>query len=312
MTEHSPDQDGVLDEQRYTNLTALDRSITGIGLRPRWSIYVFTGLTVAIAWLWLVFLAAGVSQAVGPDAVGPGMVFWRELLAKFDVSPADDSLLSFILKICAPVSPGGLTLGVFLSTFLMWTAMSLAMMLPSAGAMIRTYADIADVAHDKGEKVVPLGILVAGYLSVWTGFALAMSLFQLLLIGAGLAGDPVFPLQGLVAGSILLLAGAYQFSGLKDACLRKCRNPFSILFARWSQSYADIFKLGADQGVFCLGCCWALMLVMLVVGTMNLAWMAFFTLFAILEKSGKGQVTSYFSGGILLVWGGLLIAITII
>ncbi len=312
MTEHSPDQGDVDDGQRYSNLTSFDRGIAEIGLRPRWSIYVLTGLTVAIAWLWLVFLAAGVSQVVGSDAVGPGMVFWRELLTRFDVSPANDGLLAFILKICAPVSPGGLTPGVFVSTFLMWTAMSLAMMLPSAGAMIRTYADIADVAHQKDEKVVPLGILVAGYLSVWIGFAFAMSLFQLLLIGAGLATDPVFPLQGLVAGGILLLAGAYQFSGLKDACLRKCRNPFSILFGRWSQSYSEIFKLGAEQGVFCLGCCWALMLVMLVVGTMNLAWMAFFTLFAILEKSSKGRVTSYLSGGILLVWGGLLITITFI
>ncbi|MEP1206434.1 MAG: DUF2182 domain-containing protein [Rhizobiaceae bacterium] len=311
MTEHSPEQEAADDAGRYGHLATLDRGIAEIGLRPRWSVYALTGFAVVIAWIWLIFLAAGASQVVGTDAVGPGMEFWRGLLSRLNVDPADDGLLAFILKICAPVAPGGFTFGVFVSTFFMWTAMSLAMMLPSAGAMIRTYADIADVAAQKGEEVVPLAVLVLGYLSVWAGFALAMSLFQLVLIGAGLAADPVFPLQGVLAGSILIVAGAYQFSGLKDACLQKCRNPFSILFGRWSQSPAKIFKLGAEQGTYCLGCCWALMLVMLVVGTMNLAWMAFFTLFAILEKSGKGQVTSYLSGGILLLWGGILIIIAL-
>jgi len=312
VTEHSPEQNDIAEQQRYSHLASIDRGLAEVGLRPRWSVYALTGVAVAIAWIWLVFLTAGVSQTVGPQAVGPGMEFWRGLLSRLDVDPTDDGLLKFILKICAPVSPGGFTIGVFISTFLMWTAMSLAMMLPSAGAMIRTYADIADVAAQKSEEVVPLTVLVLGYLSVWAAFALVMSLFQLLLIGAGLAADPVFPLQGAVAGCILLLAGAYQFSELKDACLQKCRNPFSILFGRWTQSYAGIFRLGAEQGTYCLGCCWALMLVMLVVGTMNLAWMAFFTLFAILEKSGKGRVTSYFSGGILLVWGGILIIVSLV
>lgn len=312
MTEHGPEQSDLEELQRYNNLASIDRGLAEVGLRPRWSVYVLTGLAVVVAWIWLVFLTAGVSQAVGSQSVGPGMEFWRGLLSKLDVTPVDDGIVAFILKICVPVSPGGFTLGVFASTFLMWLAMSLAMMLPSAGAMIRTYADIADVAAQKGEQVVPLTVLVLGYLSVWAAFAVAMSLFQLLLIQAGLAADPVFPVQGALAGVILLLAGAYQFSGLKDACLQKCRNPFSILFGRWTQSKTGIFKLGIEQGTYCLGCCWALMLVMLVVGTMNLAWMAFFTLFAILEKSGKGQVTSYFSGGILLVWGGALIVIALL
>ena len=311
MTEHGPEQGDFGQAHRYAHLAPVDRGLAEVGLRPRWSVYLLTGFAVLIAWSWLVFLTAGVSQSVGAQAVGPGMEFWRGILSKLEVSPSDDSLLAFILKICAPVSPQGFTIGVFISTFLMWTAMSLAMMLPSAGAMIRTYADIADVAAQKGEEVVPLTVLVVGYLSVWAAFALVMSFFQLLLIGAGLAADPVFPLQGTVAGLILILAGAYQFSGLKDACLQKCRNPFSILFGRWTQSYAGVFRLGVEQGAFCLGCCWALMLVMLVVGTMNLAWMAFFTLFAIFEKSGKGRVTSYLSGGILLLWGGILVVVSL-
>lgn len=296
---------------RFAHLPGLDRGLAEIGLRPRWSIYVCTAFAVGLAWIWLLFLTAGAAQSVGAGAVGPGMGLWEDLLQQISVDPTDSGLLAFILKICTPMAPTGFTLGVFLSTFAMWMAMSLAMMLPSAGAMIRTYADIADVAAQKGEDVVPLTVLVTGYLSVWAAFALAMSFFQLMLVGAGLAADPVFPIQGVAAGLILMVAGAYQFSSLKDACLKKCRNPFSILFGRWSQSPSGIFKLGVEQGLFCLGCCWSLMLIMLVVGTMNLAWMAFFTLFAIVEKSGKGRVTSYVSGGILLAWGGILLMITL-
>ena len=197
---------------RYAHLPTLDRGLAEVGLRPRWTIYFFTFIAVGIAWIWLFFLAAGVAQTIDAQSVGPGMGIWQALLDRLAVNVSDNGFLAFILKICSPMAPVGFTLGVFASTFAMWMAMSLAMMLPSAGAMIRTYADIADVAAQKSEPVAPVFVLVAGYLSVWTVFALAMSFFQLLLIGAGLAADPVFPIQGVVAGLILLTAGVYQFT----------------------------------------------------------------------------------------------------
>jgi predicted metal-binding membrane protein len=294
---------------RYTNLSGIDRGLAQVGLRPRRSVYLLAGIAVVIAWAWLVFLAAGVSQSVGSDAVGPGMAPWQGILDRFTVEPSDSGVVAFLLKICVPLAPQGFGLALFLSTFLMWIVMAMAMMLPSAAPMIRTYADIADVAAQKGEQVVPLVILVLGYVSVWVGFAFTVSLLQLLLIRFGVTADPVFPVQGILAGSILVIAGLYQFSSLKNACLEKCRNPFSVLFGRWSDKTRGIYKLGVEQGLYCLGCCWALMLVMLAVGTMNLAWMAFFTLLAIVEKTGKGKVTSSLFGGILLLWGGLLILV---
>lgn len=184
------------------------------------------------------------------------------------------------------------------------------MMLPSAAPLIRTYADIADVAAGKGEPVVPIAYLVAGYLTVWFGFAALAALVQTVLVNVGLASDVSLPVQGLAAGLILLLAGAYQFSELKHACLEKCRNPFSVLFGQWTAERAGVLRLGIQQGLFCVGCCWGLMLVMLVVGTMNLAWMAFFVLFTIVEKSGKGKVTSTLSGGIFLAWGAATILLS--
>lgn len=312
MTEqpHHEDQSGA--QNRYGNLENLDRGLAGIALKPGLSVYLITAFAVILAWLWLTLMVAQISQSVEPGTVGPGMAYWDDLLSRLNIERSDNGFLAFVLKLCSPLSPNTFGFAEILSTFLMWLAMSLAMMLPSAAPMIRTYGDIADVAAAKGERVVSLWVLVAGYLLVWTLFSVAMSLFQMALIGAGLAADPVFPIQGILGAVILILAGVYQFSALKDACLTKCRNPFSILFGRWSPKPGAIFRLGMEQGVFCLGCCWALMLVMLVVGTMNLAWMAFFTLFAIIEKSGKGRVTSHVSGGILLAWGGILLVLALI
>ena len=124
MTEHSTQQDDLDQLQRYANLPSIDRGLAEVGLRPRWAVYVLTGLAVALAWIWLVFLTAGITQSAGSQSVGPGMEFWRDLLLKLNVSPTDEGWLAFILKICAPISPGGFTFGVFVSTFMMWMAMS--------------------------------------------------------------------------------------------------------------------------------------------------------------------------------------------
>jgi predicted metal-binding membrane protein len=94
---------------------------------------------------------------------------------------------------------------------------------------------------------------------------------------------------------------------LKEACLTKCRNPFTTLFARWKTNVPGVFRLGMEQGVWCLGCCWALMLIMLAVGSMNVVWMAALTLFTFLEKTGAGRVTTKAGGAIVSVWGAVLI-----
>jgi predicted metal-binding membrane protein len=191
--------------------------------------------------------------------------------------------------------------------FLMWQMMAIAMMLPTAAPMLRTYAEIADTAARKNQPAVPLVVLAAGYLAVWTGYSLLATLLQAAVISAGGAADPSSPVIGFVGGGILIIAGIYQFSALKNACLVKCRNPFTIIFAQWSNKPTDIFKLGLQQGMFCLGCCWALMLVMLSVGTMNLVWMAFLTLFTLLEKTSSGTMITKVFGIVLLAWGLFLV-----
>jgi predicted metal-binding membrane protein len=164
----------------------------------------------------------------------------------------------------------------------MWVAMTLAMMLPTAGPMILSYAEIADTAARKGEPVVSPLILATGYLTVWLGFALAASLVQALspraaLTEAGSAGL-------LASGAIFLLAGAYQFSALKRACLTQCQRPFPFFFANWTSEPVGVVRLGLRQGLHCLGCCWAMMLLMFAVGAMNVIWMAALGAIMTIEK----------------------------
>ena len=265
--------------------------------RTAWTVYAASGIAAAVAWGWLLLVAAETVRSDVPGALGPGTEWLEGWLA--GLPGIERGWVRALVAACVPV--GGAGLASWPVVFPMWCAMSVAMMLPSAAPMLRTYAQIAETAREGGKTVVPIAVLVGGYLAIWFAASALFALVQVTLSNAGLAGG-----SGLAGAVILLLAGAYQFSGLREACLEKCRNPFSVLFGRWSDRVSGIFRLGLQQGLFCLGCCWALMLVMLVVGTMNLAWMAALTLFTVLEKTGTGRVTGRVSGGILLAWGGAL------
>jgi predicted metal-binding membrane protein len=115
----------------------------------------------------------------------------------------------------------------------------------------------------------------------------------------------------IAASAALAFAGLYQFSNLKEACLKKCRNPFAVLFSNWSNRPARVFALGLRQGIWCLGCCWALMLVMFAVGVMNVFWMALIALVALAERQLQGRVVARVSGAILLVWSGGLLLVSV-
>ncbi len=290
-------------------LSPLDGRLARWSAQPKAISYVATAVVILIGWVWISFITAGVAY-YDRSSLGPGMLFIQDWLEPVASWAKSSPVLDQILRLCTPQAFPDLSIGTFSVVAMMWLAMSIAMMLPSAAPMLRTYGDIAQVARTKGEKTVSLMVLAFGYLSVWVAFSMLASSLQIALVSLGSTTGPTVPIVGGVGGLILMLAGLYQFSSIKDACLTKCRNPFNTLFAQWSNRPIGVFKLGLEQGVFCVGCCWALMLVMLVVGTMNLAWMAFFTLFAIVEKSGKGKVTSHVAGGILVVWGGILILLS--
>ena len=186
---------------------------------------------------------------------------------------------------------------------LMWGAMTLAMMLPSAAPMILTYSEIADTAARKGEPIVSPFMIAAGYLAVWFGFALAATIMQLALMRAALLDAGMASVSGLFSGAIFIAAGVYQFSELKHACLRQCQHPFPFFFAHWKTTPRGVFRLGVKQGLYCLGCCWAMMLVMFAVGVMNVIWMAALGMVMTIEKIGTGKRFTYAVGVALIAVG---------
>ena len=158
----------------------------------------------------------------------------------------------------------------------MWVAMVFAMMLPSAAPMISTYMDIAEAAQRKAIPVVQPAVLASGYMVVWLGFAIAAGYLQ--------ASIDVRQIRG-ATGVLLLVAGLWQFAPVKHACLTRCRAPMPYFLTHWSERAEDVFRIGLRQGLYCLGCCGALMMLMFAVGTMNLLWMALLGLVMILEKT---------------------------
>jgi predicted metal-binding membrane protein len=193
----------------------------------------------------------------------------------------------------------------------MWGAMTLAMMLPSAAPMILSYAEIADTAAHKDEPVVSPFMIAAGYTVVWFGFAAGATLAQLALTQAALLDPSMAAASGLFSGAIFIGAGVYQFSALKHACLTQCQHPFPFFFANWSTTPRGVFKLGVRQGLFCLGCCWAMMLVMFAVGVMNVVWMAGLGIVMTVEKIGTGKKFTYAVGVALIAIGVALVALAV-
>ncbi len=188
----------------------------------------------------------------------------------------------------------------------MWVAMAIAMMLPTAMPMISAYVQICQTASAKSIATVSPLVLIAGYLSVWLVFALSAAIVQTGLIGLMQLSPATVATQG-VASVLLLGAGFYQFTNLKQACLTKCRAPLNFFFANWSDRRREIFQLGVKQGLFCLGCCWALMLVMFVTGIMNILWMVALSALMVAEKTiPNPDVLRRITGFALIAWGATL------
>ena len=206
--------------------------------------------------------------------------------------------------LCQPFALGGF--GELALAAPMWMAMTLAMMLPTAGPMILTYAEIADTAARKREPVVSPIVLTMGYVVVWLGFALAAASLQWALARAGLLnGGSVGRLAG---GTLFLGAGLYQFSALKQACLTLCQRPFPFFFSNWTTQRSGVFQLGLRQGLLCLGCCWAMMALMLALGAMNVVWMAALGVLMTIEKlSTTARFSEAVGFGFVAVGFGMIV-----
>lgn len=186
-----------------------------------------------------------------------------------------------------------------------WQVMIGAMMLPSSVPMIRLFA--STTPSEARPRV--LAAFIGGYALVWTAFG-AIAFVLDAVVHQVIDGTPWLDQhRWLLAGAVLGLAGAFQFSALKDRCLDVCRHPGAYLLRHYRRGTAEAFRIGQGHGLFCLGCCWALMLLMFAAGVSNLLWMAGLAGVMAYEKAGRhGRQLAPVVGVVLLAWAALVIA----
>lgn len=189
----------------------------------------------------------------------------------------------------------------------MWSIMMVAMMLPTAMPAANLYGILAQ--RRAAGAAAPVGLFTAGYLANWIGYAVVAAAAQLALSQASLLSPMVRSTSIALSVSILLAAGVFQFTPLKDQCLTKCRSPLAFFLAEWRDGRSGALLLGLRHGGYCVACCWALMAVMFVVGAMNLTWMAALALLVLGEKFSPARwKLSHLAGAVLIVWAVLVAA----
>lgn len=201
------------------------------------------------------------------------------------------------------------TLNNTLTTLVMWSVMMIAMMLPSAMPMVLVFSAVNKKRHSFGNQLVPTWIFVFGYIIVWIIFSLIATLTQLVIHNFALVSPEIRIINPVLSGIILISAGVYQFTPVKEVCLKNCQSPLSFMMNYWRAGKVGAFIMGLHHGLYCVGCCWILMILLFVAGVMNLLWISLIAIFIFLEKViQRNYLLSYIAGFLLIVWGFGLIA----
>ena len=194
------------------------------------------------------------------------------------------------------------------TTIAMWMLMMAAMMLPSMAPIVAIYAGLS-AKEDTGLRLaLRITVFAMGYFLIWAGFSVAAAFGQLALRASeffAMGGTLALPLAG---GALLILAGAYQFTNVKEFCLAHCRHPLTYLMQHWREGLKGAFPVGFHHGLYCLGCCIALMGLMFVYGAMNVMWMAVIAVYLIAEKIvPKAEIWGRVAGALMIVAGAVTI-----
>jgi len=196
------------------------------------------------------------------------------------------------------------SVGILLPLFLMWAEMMVAMMIPSAAPMILTFAMVNRKRREQKQPFVPTGIFLLGYLAVWTGFSALAAVAQWILHARALLSPMMVNTSALLGGVLLIVAGVFQWTPLKNSCLSNCRSPLRFLMTEWREGKRGAFTMGLRHGTYCTGCCWILMALLFVAGAMNIWWIAVIALLVLLEKlAPRGLLIGRIAGGLFMLSG---------
>lgn len=240
-------------------------------------------IIIILAWIWLIF-GAGMDMTAIEMTRMAGMDGWM-------------------------MQPAAWTLGYALLVLSMWWVMMVAMMLPSAAPMMLLFARINSKAATGGRSLVPTSIFVGGYLLVWFGFSIVAVALQWALESIRLLSPMLETSPKWLGAGILICAGLWQLTPMKRMCLSYCRTPFGFLTNRWRDGHRGALLMGIEHGAWCLGCCWALMILLFFGGIMNLCWIVGLAIFVLLEKTlpfgnSIGRIL-----GLILVCAGVALAV---
>ena len=204
------------------------------------------------------------------------------------------------------MATGTWTVGYAVVIFLMWWVMMLGMMLPSAAPLLLLFARM--MRKEKGAPYVPTGVFALGYVVMWAAFSAIATGAQWGLEASGLLSGIMVGTSAVLGAALLIAAGVWQLTPLKNACLRHCRSPIGFLSAQWRPGRTGAFRMGLVHGAFCLGCCWFLMALLFYGGVMNLYWIIGLALYILIEKLlPAGARIAQLTGVFLIAWGAALL-----
>lgn len=282
-----------------------DTALESLLRRDRVIVAASLAALTVIAWTYTLWLAAAMSGD-GMSMSGPGMGADMRMDPAMEMDGMEmEAGAALSLGTVLGISPrpwSSVEAGV---TLTMWVVMMVGMMLPSATPMILLYARVGRQSRKEGKPFAATGFFAGGYLLAWVGFALAATLGQWLMEGT-LLSPALASASRIFSGVVLIVAGLYQWTPLKDACLNQCQTPIVFLqrHGGFRRDPAGAVGLGLRHGLYCIGCCWALMTLLFVGGIMNVLWIAAIAIFVLAEKVFfPGRLLSRIAGTLLIAAG---------
>ena len=242
--------------------------------------------------------------ALGGVGLG-SLAAWVALAVLHESLPGAGSEIDWLSALCRGIAlPVGAALP---GAVVIWVLMSIAMMLPTAAPAIDIYVRLSRRIETR--RAAHVAGFAGGYLIAWAGFAGVAGSLQV-TVGGELAIYMATLPRAATAGGLLLLAGLYQLTPLKQACLTLCRNPLAFFMSHWREGVGGALRMGLYHGLVCIGCCWALMGLMFLFGAMNLAWMAALGLVMLLEKAAPGAARVGRLTGLAMALAGAALIVT--
>jgi len=257
--------------------TALERLLD----RDRWLIAASVAALVVLAWGYLAVMAGQ--------------------MARGDMRLVGLSDMSAMRGMAMPPEPW--TAATFVLMLLMWWVMMIGMMLPSATPMVLLFGGVQRRQLPDERPATRVALFVAGYLAIWAAFSAFAASAQWALTSTGLLSSMELTATRRFGALLVVLAGAYQLTPLKNVCLRQCRSPAEFLSSHWRAGSAGAWRMGVVHGTFCVGCCWLLMGLLFFAGVMNLLWVAALGVLVLLEKLvPRGEWLARASGVLLIAF----------